>query len=394
MPPHEGAGDLVDWDEAETALGVPLPGDFRDFLTVYGVGTIDNRLEIASLEAGESDRVDIPAMTRHASGDRGTEESGARRPLRPEPGSLIGWGRLKSYGDTYGLLYWRMDGPDPDLWPVVVRKHGVEGFTEHPRGMADFLGRLLQDAGSLPWDQRDVFGAPHSRFVHRREEERLNAEGIDPWEYLDDLYEELDDPDEDVAVEITSPSGETTVYRRGEVPADIAADLARMREHLTVPDNGELRPAVGLPTPVAAIPNLTFLGLGFRDGTLEITASIALGSPDSGPLQLSAPLQVSVRISGPQGGPGEQVATVETSSTTGRIEVTRERPHTFSVKVPASGSLWEGGRLMSDLATGAGGASVVLSVTDDGVGAFRRAVGVTVTPGAENILRASWPPQV
>ncbi|MGW4893176.1 hypothetical protein ACWEQL_13055 [Kitasatospora sp. NPDC004240] len=277
---------------------------------------------------------------------------------------------------------------------MVVRRYGgEEKLTEHPPGMAEFLVRLLQEAGFLPVEERDVFGAPRSTFVHRREEERLNAEGIDPWECLDDLYEELDDPDNDIAVELISPSGETTAYRRGEVPADVAVNLARLRELPPLTDQGGLLPVAGLPAPVAEVPALAFLGLGFRDGTLEITASIAPGTPGSGPLHLSAPLRVSVRTSGPQGQEG-QVATVEPSPAADRIEVTGERPYTFSMKVLVSGPLWESGRLLSDLATGAGGASVVLGLTDEGVGAFRMAVGVTVALGSENTLCASWPPQV
>ncbi|WP_405363504.1 SMI1/KNR4 family protein [Kitasatospora sp. NBC_00085] len=58
MPPHDGSGDIVDWDSVEETLGVPLPSDFRDFVAVYGAGSIDDQVEIASLEAGESDRVD------------------------------------------------------------------------------------------------------------------------------------------------------------------------------------------------------------------------------------------------------------------------------------------------------------------------------------------------
>ncbi|MFF1909998.1 hypothetical protein [Kitasatospora sp. NPDC058218] len=156
MPPHGGSGDVVDWDSVEQTLDVSLPSDFRDFVAVYGAGSIDDRVEIASLQAGESDRADIPTMTLRASGERWIEETGSDYPRFPAQGSLIGWGRLKSYGLAYGYLYWRSAGPDPDRWPVVVWKHGGEGFVEHPYGMAEFLVRILQEAGSLDLDQRDV----------------------------------------------------------------------------------------------------------------------------------------------------------------------------------------------------------------------------------------------
>ncbi|MGV9269544.1 hypothetical protein ACWDRR_33360 [Kitasatospora sp. NPDC003701] len=395
MPPHDGSGDVVDWDSVEEALGASLPSDFRDFVAVYGAGSIDDQVEIASLEAGESDRVDIPTMTLRASSERWIEETGSDYPLWPEPGSLIGWGRLKSYGQTYGFLYWRSAGPDPDRWPVVVWKRGGEGFVEHPYGMAEFLVRTLQEAGSLPLERRDVFGAPHSRFVHQREEERLNAEGIDPWEYLDDLHEELDDPANDVAVEITSPGGGSTAYRRDEVPAELSADLARLKEHRTAAGHHNFR-AVQPEVSAVEVPQLAFLGIGLRDGTLSITASIALGSPDCGPLLLSAPFRLSVRASGPQGEEEVSVAEVPTVPTGAlavpdHVEITKDRPYTFSVDVPASEPLW--GRYRQLLDRTSDGASLVMSITDEGVGAFRTAAKVAAPPGSENTLLAAWPPR-
>ncbi|MGW4031692.1 hypothetical protein ACWEFL_20685 [Streptomyces sp. NPDC004838] len=38
MPPHEGAGDEVDWDQAERELGMAYPGDYRRFVDVFGAG--------------------------------------------------------------------------------------------------------------------------------------------------------------------------------------------------------------------------------------------------------------------------------------------------------------------------------------------------------------------
>ncbi|WP_405363506.1 hypothetical protein OG535_39545 [Kitasatospora sp. NBC_00085] len=277
---------------------------------------------------------------------------------------------------------------------MVVWKRGGGGFVEHPHGMAEFLVRTLQEAGSLPLDRRDVFGAPHSRSFHQREEERLNTEGIDPWEYLDDLHEELDDPANDIAVEITSPSGESTAYRRDEVPPELAAHLARRSERWTAAvdsDSTASQPAM----PAAEVPQLAFLGIGLRDGTLSITASIALGSPDCGPLLLSTPLRLSVLASGPQ---GEEISAAEvpivpvgTLATSGHIEITKDHPYTFSVSVPASGPFWDRNRQPLERETSFDGASVVVSLTDKGVGAVRAVAGVAAPPGSENTL-ASWPP--
>ncbi|WP_405364637.1 hypothetical protein [Kitasatospora sp. NBC_00039] len=88
---------------------------------------------------------------------------------------------------------------------------------------------------------------------------------------------------------------------------------------------------------------VAFLGIGLRDGTLSITASIAPGSPDCGPLLLSTPLRLSVLASGSQ---GEEISAAEVSTVpvgtlaaSGNIEITKNHPYAFSVSVPASGSL-------------------------------------------------------
>ncbi|MEU4302912.1 hypothetical protein [Kitasatospora aureofaciens] len=397
MPPHDGCGDILDWRSIEEAFGVALPSDFRDFIAVYGTGSIDDQLEIASPDQMESDGVSMLAVTPRASSVRWLEETGSGYPLWPESGSLIGWGRLKSYGEAYGFLYWRAVGPEADRWPVVVWKRDSREFVEYPHGMAEFLVRLLQESGSLPLDRRDVFGAPHSKFIHRREESRLNSENIDPWQYLEDLHEDLDDLDNDIAVEITSTGGESIAYRRSEVPIEVAARVAQLKERATVASHDGIfaaaRPGVSA---VAAIPQLVFLGIRLRGGILSIDASIALGSPESEPLLLSTPLRLSVRTSGPH---GETISSAESlvvhadpSLASGHIEVTKDRPFTFSVSVPASESAWGHDSPVLDREATPEGSLVVMSITDEGVGAFRAAAGVAAPRGSENTILASWPP--
>ncbi|KJS58016.1 hypothetical protein VM95_35960 [Streptomyces rubellomurinus] len=137
-----------------------------------------------------------------------------------------------------------------------------------------------------------------------------------------------------------------------------------------------------------------FLGIHLRDGILSINASITLGVPGPAPLLLSVPLRLSVRTSGPH---GEATSSEESlivhagpSPASGRIEVTKDRPFTFSVSVPAPESLREYGRQSSDREATAE-RFVVMSITDEGVGFFRAAAGVAAPPGSESTLVASWP---
>ncbi|CAL9540114.1 hypothetical protein [Streptomyces sp. enrichment culture] len=47
MPPHEGAGARVDREAVERVWGVRFPSDYKDFVAVYGGGTIENYLYVA-----------------------------------------------------------------------------------------------------------------------------------------------------------------------------------------------------------------------------------------------------------------------------------------------------------------------------------------------------------
>lgn len=68
LPPHPGAGDPVDWDEAARRWGIPIPADYRDFVSVYGGGEINRSLSIAlPLEVAQGPRGPLHFETRRPS---------------------------------------------------------------------------------------------------------------------------------------------------------------------------------------------------------------------------------------------------------------------------------------------------------------------------------------
>jgi hypothetical protein len=185
MPPHEGAGESIDWEEIERAWGTRFPADFRDFMAAYGVGAVDNFMFIATPEDGER----VPGMPRMRSLTPTAESLNSSAvawpaPPWPQAGGLIMWGGNSNASD----FYWDTTDADPDNWPVVVRSR--EGaFTEYRCSMTVFILGLLGPRHTRPLENPMIYGAPNSRFCHWREESRLKAAGVDPWEYLDALYE-------------------------------------------------------------------------------------------------------------------------------------------------------------------------------------------------------------
>ncbi|MFF2630895.1 hypothetical protein ACFVUN_34670 [Kitasatospora griseola] len=192
LPPHEGAGESIDWNEVERTWGTPFPKDFQDFMAVYGVGGIDDFMAIATPADGEH----VPGMPRIRSLTP-TADSLRRSgmswpyPVWPQRGGLIGWGGNSNASD----FYWDTADTDPDNWPVVVR-HREGTFVEYRCSMTVFILGLLGPRHTRPMENPMIYGAPNSRFYHWREERRLSEAGVEPWEYLDELFEANEAEDE------------------------------------------------------------------------------------------------------------------------------------------------------------------------------------------------------
>ncbi|MEU2246994.1 hypothetical protein [Streptomyces sp. NPDC019224] len=101
----------VDWGEVEARLGTALPSDYKRMVTTFGNGAFDAYLS-----------------------------------LNQEPWTHFGDDRLLVWAGTEheDLYCWRLDGDDPDRWPVVVRSFDNED-TFFDCGTAQFVCRILVD---------------------------------------------------------------------------------------------------------------------------------------------------------------------------------------------------------------------------------------------------------
>jgi hypothetical protein len=385
MPPDAGAGDSVDWRVVEESLGGRLPSDFRDFVGVFGAGTIDDQLDIARV-ADMGEDVELPTieqLTPTSASTAWLEATESDYPLWPSPGSLLCWGRLRSGYDTFGFLYWLTVGDDSDRWPVVTWNQAQQEFRQHPPGMAAYLADALEGAEALPLDYRDVFGAPHSRFVHWREQQRLEAADVDPWEYLSALYEAYD-----------KAGGEDQWVETGILQWKFVGPVSREEASPTnMPQATEFAPVNAAPAVVPHEgPEVALLGLASVDGDLRVSASLVLGLPSLGELRLGVPLGVAVEVSGPDGmiAAGFDLAAEDAAE----VVVTGVAPVTFSVSVPGSalmpGHDWA--QVLRGSMVHGGGYAVHVAVRDPAVGAYRAALGLTVPAGGEDVIVGSWPP--
>lgn len=178
MPPHEGAGDAIDWHRTREVWGCDFPSDFRDFMTVYGSGTIEDGLAISRQNEGAPG--DGPYDVWFVPSPDWLEDVSAPYPAWPTEGSLICWGE----DANQNLMCWSTRGSDPDKWPVAVWDSGGldgEAFIEFDCGMAELLLRIFSDEQPYPFSEGFLGGVTCPRFVHRKEEARLRGLGIDPW---------------------------------------------------------------------------------------------------------------------------------------------------------------------------------------------------------------------
>jgi hypothetical protein len=154
QPPANPNGAAGDWSACEEELRIQLPEDYKDFISLYGSGTLCRLFEISSPFSS-------PRLWQTTVRDwwvRWTRiydiwvpvSGSAPYPRFPAVPGLLPWG---TYG-TANILSWYTVG-EPHQWHVVyLERHA--GFVKVPGvGFADFLIAALEGVVPLP---EHVFG--------------------------------------------------------------------------------------------------------------------------------------------------------------------------------------------------------------------------------------------
>ncbi|WP_369031161.1 MULTISPECIES: SMI1/KNR4 family protein [Streptomyces] len=168
LPPPPDAGEDIDWQAAEAKWGTGFPRDYRDFMSVYGVGGIESEEEIGEVGIlGPFPTGAYPFSPDDFEDETGNaqlawEEEGADQDdLDLDPEHILAWG----YTSHADILCWLTSDPDPDKWPVLLfARHGSKTCEVVPLGMVEFLRRLL--VGELASFSMEF--TPEPRFEHWR----------------------------------------------------------------------------------------------------------------------------------------------------------------------------------------------------------------------------------
>lgn len=118
-PPAAPLGGEARWEAVETATGLPVPADFKDFVAAYGEGGIGGF--IWPLHPGSANRTlemahAVPAIDAAYATLRDGHPGRFPLPSLPAQGSFLPWA-LTDNGDYLG---WIVTGRDAGSWPVAV----------------------------------------------------------------------------------------------------------------------------------------------------------------------------------------------------------------------------------------------------------------------------------
>ncbi|MFE3109184.1 SMI1/KNR4 family protein [Kitasatospora indigofera] len=149
-PPANPVHGNGDWAQAEAALGLGLPADFKALVERYGFGQFVGFISPLTPFGGRN------LLVEQAQGLLDGERSFRRRnpekcpyPFHPEPGGLLPWAGV----DSGARLCWLTDG-EPDSWTVVAWSPRSWYYEAHDVGAVGFLhgllsGRITTEAFSL-----------------------------------------------------------------------------------------------------------------------------------------------------------------------------------------------------------------------------------------------------
>ena len=343
LAPPAAGGEPVDWASVATVWGTVFPRDYRDFLAVYGQGSIDDVVSVATPEdrAGEPGVLTMRRVTPSVRRTCRTYYGERRFPAWPAPGALLGWGVTPIGFD----LFWRVTGSDPDDWPVVVAATRDDRAFEFPYGMAEFLLRLLGDPLERPLGLRGILGSPHSRFLPGAQEHALLSSGRNPWEYVDDVWEQRER-------ERAEQGPVTWIPGPGRPPGDFPAT-----------------------------PRMTLEGFGVDGDMLRISVTLDV--------EPAEPVVASVSVESPDGAVVDRVAVPATVERVNGLFV-------LDIRLPeatiGTGGSW---RDAVDAMSREDDWTLDVQVRDPAFGAARARQGIVVghgmQPSAVDIAMAMWP---
>jgi hypothetical protein len=140
-PPRRPSRVVPDWAAVEGDIGTALPGDYKWFVDIYGVGRVDGFLSVFHPTSNNTYLRLKDQIARQLGALRTLREMGEEvpYPLFPEPAGILPW----AITDNGNVCHWRTGSANPDEWTVVVDNGRAPWWDEFPGSMTAFLSAVL-----------------------------------------------------------------------------------------------------------------------------------------------------------------------------------------------------------------------------------------------------------
>lgn len=137
-------GKMENWIDLEKRLGIKLPNDYKEYISTYGTGRIDDFLWVLNpfSKYSNANLIDDIEHFQWAYGELRKEfPEDYPRPPFPENDSLITWGET----DNGDYLFWIYDkNQDPNEWKIGITDMG-DGEYLFDMNMSTFLEKLVKN---------------------------------------------------------------------------------------------------------------------------------------------------------------------------------------------------------------------------------------------------------
>lgn len=160
MPPPEGGGISIDWGAVAAEWRTPLPTDYRDFVDLYGGGSINDSFHIAVPDPNGYEPFSVTTLA--AATELGFELFDGDPDAEREAAGRICW----AFDADANHAYRDTSADDPDRWTVLLLRRCGE-WERFDLGMTEFMVAFLTGATGQPMALFDpgapVFRSPRLR---------------------------------------------------------------------------------------------------------------------------------------------------------------------------------------------------------------------------------------
>tara|TARA_R110002167_G_scaffold342940_1_gene551806 strand:- start:2041 stop:2580 length:540 start_codon:yes stop_codon:yes gene_type:complete len=139
-PPDAPVCTDSDWQEVEKNLGVELPGDYKDFVSIYGSGSLQSFIHIVNYSDSRLSSAELISVI--FSQLESYQEAGKCEEFKafPAEGGLLPFAST----DDGNYLFWKTEGKPPQ-WAVAAYDFTSGTIVHIPGlGMVNCLLRLVQ----------------------------------------------------------------------------------------------------------------------------------------------------------------------------------------------------------------------------------------------------------